>query len=190
MINRDSSSTDPVRIMVDVQRRSLVQRVCTAYESGMGRGLSGRDIAQPYEPTCAEGIGYELGWYQGRDKRLTRLVAKQNTAVSASGINQLARCAQLLGWDDLRLGRDNLWHVAKNVPAAVAVGEYLTDGQCIGSDNDLIIALMEKMPDATLANNLSEGTWICSTAWALRESTKSISAVVACAAAYQQSSPA
>lgn len=59
----------PDEIMADVQKRSLVMRVTTAYESGMGRGLSGRDLAQPYEPTCHEGIAYALGWYLGKGKQ-------------------------------------------------------------------------------------------------------------------------
>jgi hypothetical protein len=63
-----STPLTPAEIMADVVKRQLVHRVCTAYESGMGRGLSGRDLSQPYEPTCEEGIAYELGWYQGRGR--------------------------------------------------------------------------------------------------------------------------
>lgn len=56
----------PAEIMADVVKRQLVHRICNAYESGIGRGLSGRDLSQPYEPTCEEGIAYENGWYEGR----------------------------------------------------------------------------------------------------------------------------
>jgi hypothetical protein len=62
------SDTD---IMADVRKRSLVQRVCHAYESGLERGLAGRAKDQPFEATCEEGIAWELGWYQGR-MRATR----------------------------------------------------------------------------------------------------------------------
>jgi hypothetical protein len=55
----------PTEVMADVAKRQLVHRICNAYESGVGRGLSGRDLAQPYEPTCGEGIAYENGWYEG-----------------------------------------------------------------------------------------------------------------------------
>jgi len=53
-------------ILADVAKRWKVQRICTAYESGVGRGESGRDKSQPYDATCDEGIAYELGWYRGR----------------------------------------------------------------------------------------------------------------------------
>lgn len=47
----------------------IVERVCTAYESGFGRGLSGRDLAQPYADGCAEAQGYFLGYSAGLKKR-------------------------------------------------------------------------------------------------------------------------
>lgn len=61
----------PAEIMADVVKRQLVHRICNAYESGIGRGLSGRDLAQPYEPTREEGIAYENGWYEGRRRHVT-----------------------------------------------------------------------------------------------------------------------
>ena len=42
-----------------------VERICTAYESGYGRGQSKRDLSQPYRAGCAEAFAYYKGWLRG-----------------------------------------------------------------------------------------------------------------------------
>lgn len=46
-----------------------VTRLCTAYESGYGRGQSNRDLAQPYAAGCAEARAYYQGWLRGVQNR-------------------------------------------------------------------------------------------------------------------------
>lgn len=46
--------------------RMHVTRICTAYESGFGRGESGRDLAQPYAAESDESTAYFEGWTLGR----------------------------------------------------------------------------------------------------------------------------
>lgn len=58
-----------------------VSRICTAYESGFGRGLSKRDVAQPYASGSPESLAYFEGY--------TRAVAKID-AVEPSGDECLA----------------------------------------------------------------------------------------------------
>jgi hypothetical protein len=48
--------------------RMFIHSICTAYESGMGRGCAGRDLAQPYDPESPQGIAYHEGWTQGIDR--------------------------------------------------------------------------------------------------------------------------
>lgn len=68
----------PAEVMADVAKRQLVHRICNAYASGIERGLSGHDLAQPYEPTCGEGIAYENGWYVGRQRAACRILETQH----------------------------------------------------------------------------------------------------------------
>lgn len=42
-----------------------ILRICTAYESGYGRGQSTRELAQPYAAGCPEAIAYYEGWVSG-----------------------------------------------------------------------------------------------------------------------------
>jgi hypothetical protein len=48
--------------------RIFIHSICHAYESGMGRGLSKRALAQPYVEGCPQAIAYHEGWVIGRDR--------------------------------------------------------------------------------------------------------------------------
>lgn len=56
-------------VAVTSNQSFVVLRVCTAYESGFGRGLSGRDLAQPYVGGSAEAEAYNLGHAAGTARR-------------------------------------------------------------------------------------------------------------------------
>ncbi len=55
-----------------------VSRICTAYESGYGRGESKRDLAQPYASGTPEALAYFEGY--------TRAIARQVSAVEPSAL--------------------------------------------------------------------------------------------------------
>jgi hypothetical protein len=48
---------------------TLVRHVCTAYESGFGHGVEGRDLGNPYVPVSSAWEGYRYGYEQGLKKR-------------------------------------------------------------------------------------------------------------------------
>lgn len=61
----------------------------------------------------------------------------------------LEKVAERLGWQELskRRERDSIyetWSVAKDTTAGLAIGERLTCGQRIGSDGDLLLAILNK----------------------------------------------
>lgn len=60
-----------------ISNKSHVQRICTAYESGFGRGLSGRDLAQPYANGSDEAEAYFIGYsiaLDRHDKSMSEMV--------------------------------------------------------------------------------------------------------------------
>ena len=60
--NRRAPETEgPLRLS-----HMAVHSITRAYESGYGRGHTGRDLAQPYDPESPEGIAYHDGWTQAR----------------------------------------------------------------------------------------------------------------------------
>lgn len=59
-----------------------VSRICEAYESGYGRGLSQRDLAQPYATGSAGARAYYEGWLRG-----CKAASTQNSSPSVAGGN-------------------------------------------------------------------------------------------------------
>lgn len=111
---KTAADPDPAR------SRLHVSRICTAYESGIGRGLSGRDLSQPYAAECDESTAYYEGWTVGR----TRIAATtpdcrhvENNPIADTHASWCTECGAFYDGSDWIYAR-NAVQETKGEPAA------------------------------------------------------------------------